>query len=100
MNNKLKSMIAGTLVATAAANTLSLESLTNVVANDNQDKNVIMLIADGMSTEALTLARHVKGSDLAMDEIATGAVITSWAKGPITDSAPGGTAYSTGEKNK
>ena len=98
MNNKLKSMIAGTLVATAAANTLSLESLTNVVANDNQDKNVIMLIADGMSTEALTLARHVKGSDLAMDEIATGAVITSWAKGPITDSAPGGTAYSTGEK--
>ena len=26
MNNKLKSMIAGTLVATAAANTLSLES--------------------------------------------------------------------------
>ena len=32
MNNKLKSMIAGTLVATAAANTLSLESLTNVVS--------------------------------------------------------------------
>ena len=98
MNNKLKSILAGTLVATAAVNALNLESLKNVAANDENDKNVILLIADGMSTEALTLARHVKGSDLAMDEIATGAVITSWAKGPITDSAPGGTAYSTGEK--
>ena len=98
MNNKLKSILAGTLVATATVNTLNLESLKNVVANDENDKNVILLIADGMGTEALTLARHVKGSNLAMDEIATGTVITSWAKGPITDSAPGGTAYSTGEK--
>ena len=60
MNNKLKSMIAGTLVATAAANTLSLESLTNVVANDNQDKNVIMLIADGDEYRSFNVSSSCK----------------------------------------
>ena len=57
-----------------------------------------MLIVDGMSTEAITLARHTKGDSLAMDEISVGSVITSWANGPITDSAPGGTVYAAGEK--
>ena len=67
--------------------------------NKPMAKNVIMLIADGMSTEAVTIARwYNNGQPLAMDEISTGAVRTYWERGPITDSAPGGTAYSTGKK--
>lgn len=62
-------------------------------------KNVIMLIPDGTSIEAITLARWYNGGQpLAMDEIASGLVRTYWKNGPITDSAPGSTAYSTGHK--
>lgn len=83
-------------------------SLNTVKASEVKDKNVILMIGDGMSQEAITLARHYKDSkdgvygndSLAMDEIATGAVHTSWINGPITDSAPSATAYSTGNKTK
>lgn len=70
-------------------------------------KNVIMMIPDGMSIEITTLARWyndlkidgVAGNDfLALDKIQTGLVRTHWADGPITDSAPGGTAYAIGQK--
>ncbi|MEW6698175.1 MAG: alkaline phosphatase [Bacillota bacterium] len=67
-------------------------------------KNVIMLIPDGMSVGGPTLARWYKKDvlgqtdTLAMDEIATGFVRTHWAKGPVTDSAPAGTAFATGHK--
>ena len=41
------------------------------------------------------------GNDsLNMDSILTGLVKTYWQDGPITDSAPGGTAYSTGFKSE
>lgn len=81
-------------------------SLNTVKASEGKDKNVILMIADGMSQEAVTLARYYKdaqdgvyGNDsLAMDAIASGAVHTSWANGPVTDSAPGATAYATGNK--
>lgn len=72
-------------------------------------KNVIMMIPDGCSVESVTLARlyydlkkdGVVGNDtLAMDSILTGLVQTYWQDGPITDSAPGGTAYSTGYKSE
>lgn len=58
-----------------------------------------MMIPDGTSIEAVTLARWYNGGEpFAMDEIAVGLTRTYWSDGPITDSAPGSTAYSTGFK--
>jgi len=81
-------------------------SISLLVANANnqpQVKNVIMLIPDGMSVTATALARYYIDStgktNLEMDKYFTGLVKTSWANGPITDSAPAGTAYSTGNKS-
>lgn len=68
-------------------------------------KNAIFLIPDGMSVNATTIARYLlsgneDGSEkLFMDQFVTGLVTTTWAKGPITDSAPAGTAYATGHKS-
>ena len=99
MSKKLKGIIAACLVMTGIITNVSSLKSNMVYANEKgKAKNVIMLIADGMTTEGITLARHVKGGSLAMDEISVGSVITSWANGPITDSAPGGTVYATGEK--
>ena len=75
-------------------------------ADEKKVKNVIYLIADGMSDGILTAAKYYKdiqdgtlGNDkLAMDSIRSGFVKTAWANGPITDSAPAGTALSTGYK--
>ena len=75
-------------------------------ADEKKVKNVIYLIADGMSDGILTAAKYYNdiqdgtlGNDkLAMDNIRCGFVKTSWANGPITDSAPAGTALSTGNK--
>jgi len=61
-------------------------------------KNVIFLLTDGTGPEAWPLARWVKGSPLAVDEILTGAIRTYGADSIITDSAPGATAYATGHK--
>lgn len=79
------------------------------VQQTKKAKNVIMLIPDGMSIETQTLARWyydlkkdgVAGNDLlAMDSIVTGLVRTYWQDGPITDSAPAGTAFSIGYKSE
>ena len=75
-------------------------------ADEKKVKNVIYLIADGMNDGILTAAKYYNdiqdgtlGNDkLAMDSIRSGFVKTSWANGPITDSAPAGTALSTGNK--
>ena len=99
MSKRIRGIIAAFLVV--AGVTTNIHSSKSDVAHANERgkaKNVIMLIADGMSTEAITIARHTKGDSLAMDEISVGSVITSWANGPITDSAPGGTVYAAGEK--
>ncbi|MTH53081.1 alkaline phosphatase [Bacillus mangrovi] len=61
--------------------------------------NVIMLVMDGASSSATTLARWYKGKPLAMDEIATGGVRTFSSESAITDSAPAGTALATGNKS-
>lgn len=83
-----------------------LSNPTLIKAEDRKVKNVIYLIADGMNDGILTASKYyndiqdgVLGNDkLAMDSIRSGFVKTSWANGPITDSAPAGTALSTGEK--
>ena len=99
MSKRIKGIIAGVLVMTGIITNINYLKSNIVYADEKgKAKNVIMLIADGMSTEGVTLARQVKGENLAMDEISVGSVITSWANGPITDSAPGGTVYASGEK--
>lgn len=61
-------------------------------------KNVIFMLSDGTGTEAWALTRWVAGGRLASDEILSGAVRTYGADSIITDSAPGATAYATGQK--
>ena len=99
MKKSMGALIAITMVAITTLTLVKLPKEESVNAQEkSQAKNVILLIGDGMSMEGVTLSRNTKGQSLAMDEIAVGTVMTSWASGPITDSAPGGTAYSAGEK--
>lgn len=60
-------------------------------------KNVIMMIPDGCDDGVLGLARWYKNEPLAVDELALGSVQPYMANSVMTDSAPGGTAYSTGK---
>lgn len=84
----------------------NISAPVSVKAEEKKVKNVIYLIADGMSDSVLTASKYyndiqdgVLGNDkLQMDEIRTGFAKTSWANGPITDSAPAGTALSSGYK--
>ncbi len=62
-------------------------------------KNVIIMVMDGTSSSATTLARLYKGKPLALDEIVTGGVRTYSAESAITDSAPAATALATGNKS-
>ncbi len=86
---------------------LSLSNISLAVNSSNSSnvKNVILLIPDGMSVAATTLSRYMldeneNGSNkLYMDQYVTGLITTTWANGPITDSAPGGTAYAIGHKS-
>ncbi len=99
MSKRVRGIIAAFLVVAEVTTNIHSSRSNIVYANEKgKAKNVIMMIADGMSTEGITLARQVKGGSLAIDEISVGSVITSWANGPITDSAPGGTVYASGEK--
>lgn len=59
-------------------------------------KNVIVLIADGCSSEQYTLARWFKGAPLALDEMLVGGVKTYISDSVVADSAPAGSAYATG----
>lgn len=99
MSKRVRGIIAAFLLVAGITTNIHASRSNIVYANEKgKAKNVIMMIADGMSTEGITLARQVKGGSLAIDEISVGSVITSWANGPITDSAPGGTVYAAGEK--
>ena len=76
--------------------------------------NIILMIPDGMSLSATTLARFMQPDNpndpeedwtftgrrrLALDEHVQGLVRTAWVGGPITDSAPAATAMATGHKS-
>ena len=83
---------------------------------DNMEiRNIIFLIPDGMDDNLVNMARWWIAYDrethtadpnvwLHMDELASGRVRTWWGDpanniiGPITDSAPSGTAFATGHK--
>lgn len=71
-----------------------------VKVDEKRVKNVILLIPDGQTITALTLARWYQGGQpLAVDEITTGLVRTYNADTPIADSAPAGTVMATGFKS-
>lgn len=73
---------------------------TNTFAQSNNTaKNVIVMIPDGMSVEALSFARWMtENNKFTIDDLATGLVRTNNSNTPIADSAPAGTAMATGIK--
>lgn len=94
------------LVGTITLSMLCTESMTNdhaveakVKKVERQPKNVIIMVMDGTSSSATTLARLYKGKPLALDEMVTGGVRTYSAESAITDSAPAATALATGNKS-
>lgn len=101
MKNK-KKWFTYALAGTVAVSSLSIMQF-NSEAEAKQAKkeptNVIMLVMDGSSNNAVSLARWYKGESLAMDKILTGGVTTHSAESAITDSAPAGTAMATGHKS-
>ncbi|MGP7816444.1 alkaline phosphatase [Niallia sp. 01092] len=64
-----------------------------------EPKNVIMMVMDGTSSSATTLARWYKGKPLHMDKLMAGGVRAYSAESAITDSAPAATALATGNKS-
>ncbi|GIP38575.1 alkaline phosphatase [Paenibacillus sp. J31TS4] len=91
-------------ITMAAAVTFSLgsvgyNSITEAKSKKNEPTNVIMMVMDGTSAGATSLARWYKGENLAMDEIVIGGVRTHSAESAITDSAPAATALATGHKS-
>lgn len=95
------------IISLSIAGSLAIGSLSMVNTSDKaiakkdpeKAKNVIVLVMDGVSSSATTLARWYKGEPLAMDEILSGGVRTYSAESAITDSAPAGTALATGNKS-
>lgn len=88
--------------ALASALTLSSLSMSQPevkAAEIKKPTNVIILVMDGSSNNAITLSRWYKGESLALDGILTGAMRTYSAESAITDSAPAATALATGHKS-
>ncbi|AQQ52279.1 alkaline phosphatase [Planococcus lenghuensis] len=102
MKYKLSKKAAGVSVAAAVAISsfgfASSNTVTEAKDKKSEPTNVIMMVKDGTSAGATTLARWYKGEDLAMDEILVGGMHTHSAESAITDSAPAGTAMATGHK--
>ncbi|PER33682.1 alkaline phosphatase [Bacillus thuringiensis] len=100
---KMKKLL---LVGAIIVSVLSTESMMNYHAAkakvkkvEHQPKNIIMMVMDGTSSTATTLARWYKGAPLTLDQIVTGGVRTFSAESAITDSAPAATALATGNKS-
>ncbi|HDR7571936.1 TPA: alkaline phosphatase, partial [Bacillus mobilis] len=94
------------LVGTITLSMLCTESMmiyysveAKVKKVERQPKNIIIMVMDGTSSSATTLARLYKGKSLALDEMVTGGVRTYSAESAITDSAPAATALATGKKS-
>lgn len=94
------------LATSLAALTLLPSATFAAPKNSNNDtfgsaKNVIVMIPDGMSVEALTTARWMTDDySFTFDSWATGLVRTNNASTPIADSAPAGTSMATGIKTE
>ncbi len=93
------SIIAGITALLLIAGLVTFNTGNEAAARNSKVKNVIMMIPDGNSIEASTIARYYNnGEPMVLDEIAVGMTKTHWNLGPITDSAPGGTAYAIANK--
>ncbi|KFM95063.1 alkaline phosphatase [Bacillus clarus] len=106
MTNLRKKMMRLTLAGTVVLGSLGTGSMMNdnevkaeVKKAGQQPKNIIMMVMDGTSSSATTLARWYKGSPLALDQIVSGGVRTYSAESAITESAPAATALATGNKS-
>ncbi|PFJ18701.1 alkaline phosphatase [Bacillus cereus] len=106
MSNLVVKMMRLLLVGIIILSILGTESMMNYHAVEakgkkveQQPKNVIMMVMDGTSSSATTLARWYKGAPLTLDQIVTGGVRTYSAESAITDSAPAATALATGNKS-
>ncbi|MBU8788950.1 alkaline phosphatase [Bacillus glycinifermentans] len=99
LRNRIAGITLAGAVALGSAGTGSAAMETAKKKEDRKVKNVIMMVMDGTSSTATTLARWYKGEPLALDKIVTGGVRTYSAESAITDSAPAGTAMATGHKS-
>jgi len=92
----LASILAGTVVLPSAARSEDPQPAESVPVKTVPVKNVIVMIADGCSSEQYTLARWFQGSSLALDEMLVGGVKTYISDSVIADSAPAATAFASG----
>ncbi|MCM3712033.1 alkaline phosphatase [Sporosarcina luteola] len=102
MKNRFRKKAAGISIAAVVAFSglgFGYNSITEAKNKKNEPTNVIMMVMDGTSAGATSLARWYKGGNLAMDEIVIGGVRTHSAESAITDSAPAATALATGHKS-
>ncbi|PHB17412.1 alkaline phosphatase [Bacillus pseudomycoides] len=106
MTTLRKKMMGLTLAGIVALGSLGAGSMMNdnevkaeATQVGKQPKNVIMMVMDGTSSSATTVARWYKGAPLALDQIVSGGVRTYSAESAITDSAPAATALATGNKS-
>jgi alkaline phosphatase len=102
LSNISRKVAGFTLVGALAISSLGLAAhREDVEAKDKkkQPTKVIMMVMDGTSAGATTLARWYKGGSLAMDQMMAGGVRTYSAESAITDSAPAATALATGNKS-
>ncbi|MFS0690046.1 alkaline phosphatase [Sporosarcina sp. 179-K 8C2 HS] len=102
MKNRFRKKAAGISIAAVVAFSalgFGYNSITEAKNKKSEPTNVIMMVMDGTSAGATSLARWYKGDDLAMDEIVVGGVRTHSAESAITDSAPAATALATGHKS-
>ncbi|MED4018231.1 alkaline phosphatase [Sutcliffiella cohnii] len=98
-SKKLAIISMATAVTISTLGFTGYNSFPEAKGKKNEPTNVIMMVMDGTSAGATTLARWYKGEDLAMDEIVVGGVRTHSAESAITDSAPAATALATGYKS-
>jgi alkaline phosphatase len=87
-NSSLKWLVAAVIAVNFAL-------FSNAIAAEKA-KNVIILIADGCSSEQYTFARWYKGEALSLDAIQVGGVRTYIADSVVADSAPAASAMATG----
>lgn len=98
-SKKVAMITTAAVLALSSLSFVGYNSLTEAKSKKKEPTNVIMMVMDGTSAGATSLARWYKGENLAMDEIVTGAVRTHSAESAITDSAPAATALATGHKS-
>jgi alkaline phosphatase len=97
MNQTFRTSIFTLIFLALAAGSVMAQT---ALAPSGKTKNIILMIPDGMSVTATTLARWYSGQKLAMDELASGLVRTYSSDAVIADSAPAGSAYATGWKSQ